>query len=242
MNVEDEAKEILLKLGMWWPDADPGALRKAADAWRTFAGAVDDVRTPVNNAATSLIHNNKGEAIDAFEVFWGRYAKGKDAGWLSDMAKAARKMAEVLDKLAGAVDDAINKLRTELAIDATIIVAGLGLAWFTAGISAGAAAVAAEAVLELAGTLGIAVTATVAEIAAGTLVAAAFGGVESVAVDLAVAQPLKIATGLQTGFSLDEINAAAKDGMIYGGAFGAGGGVAKAGVEGACSGNSTRCR
>ncbi|WP_327324070.1 polymorphic toxin type 17 domain-containing protein [Streptomyces sp. NBC_01210] len=236
MSVEDEAKEILLKLGMWWPDADSGTLRKAADAWRAFAGAVDDVRTPVNNAAASLIHNNKGEAIDAFEVFWERYAKGKDAGWLSDMAKAARKMAEMLDKLAGAVDDAINKLQTELAIDATIIVAGLGLAWFTAGISAGASAIAAEAILELAGTLGVAVTTTVAEIAAGAVVAAAFGGVESVAIDLAVAQPMKKATGLQKGFSLDEINAAAKDGMIYGGAFGGASGLAKAGAEGSLFG------
>ncbi|WP_328673670.1 DUF6531 domain-containing protein [Streptomyces sp. NBC_00322] len=231
MSVEDEAKEILLKLGMWWPDANSGTLRSAATAWRTFADAVDDVRTPVNNAASSLIHNNKGEAIDAFEIFWGRYAKGKDAGWLSDLAKAARKMAEALDKFAEAVDDAINKLRTHLAVDAAIIVAGIGLAWFTAGISAGAAAIAAEAILELAGTLGIAVTTTVAEIAAGALIAAAFGGVESVTVDLAVAQPLKIATGMQNGFSLDEINAAAQDGMIYGGAFGAGSGVVKAGVE-----------
>ncbi|MEU9011369.1 DUF6531 domain-containing protein [Streptomyces sp. NPDC048479] len=236
MSVEDEAKEILLKLGMWWPDADSGTLRKAADAWRAFAGAVDDVRTPVNNAAASLIHNNKGEAIDAFEVFWERYAKGKDAGWLSDMAKAARKMAEMLDKLAGAVDDAINKLQTELTIDATIIVAGLGLAWFTAGISAGASAIAAEAILELAGTLGVAVTTTVAEFAAGAVVAAAFGGVESVAIDLAVAQPMKIATGLQKGFSLDEINAAAKDGMIFGGAFGGASGLAKAGAEGSLFG------
>lgn len=80
--------------------------------------------------------------------------------------------------------------------------------------------------------MGVAVSTTVAEIAAGTLVAAAFGGVESVSIDLAVAQPLKIATGMQKGFSLDEINAAAKDGMIYGGVFGAAGGTAKAGIEG----------
>ncbi|MFK4222818.1 DUF6531 domain-containing protein [Streptomyces sp. NPDC019890] len=232
MSVEDEAKELLLKLGMWWPDANSGTLRHAADAWRSFADAVDDVRTPVNNAATSLIHNNKGEAIDAFKVFWERYAKGKDGGWLSDIAKAARKMAEALDKFADAVDDAIEKLWTQIGIDAAIIVGGIALAFFTAGAAAGAAALATEALIEFGATMGIAVSATVAEIAAGALVAAAFGGVESVTIDLAVAQPLKIATGMQDGFSLDEINQAAKDGMIYGGAFGAGSGVLKAGVEG----------
>ncbi|WP_327361259.1 DUF6531 domain-containing protein [Streptomyces sp. NBC_01296] len=232
MSIEDEAKDLLLKLGLWWPDANSGTLRHAADAWRTFADAVDDVRTPVNNAASSLITNNTGEAIEAFGTFWGRYAKGNDAGWLSDLAEAARQMAEALDKFAKAVDDAINKLWTQIGIDAAIIVGGIALAFVTAGAAAGAAALATEALIEFGATMGVAVTTTVAEIAAGTLVAAAFGSMESVTIDLAVAQPLKIATGMQKGFSLDEINAAAKDGMIYGGAFGAAGGVTKAGIEG----------
>ncbi|MFC9297192.1 DUF6531 domain-containing protein [Streptomyces sp. NPDC057011] len=232
MSIEDEAKDLLLSLGLWWPDANSGTLRHVADAWRTFADAVDDVRTPVNNAASSLITNNSGEAIEAFNVFWGRYAKGNDAGWLSELAKAARKMAEALDKFAEAVDDAINKLWTQIAIDAAIIVGGIALAFVTAGAAAGAAALATEALIEYGALMGVAVSTTVAEIAAGTLVAAAFGSMESVTIDLAVAQPLKIATGLQTGFSLDEVNAAARDGMIFGGAFGAAGGVAKAGIEG----------
>ncbi|MFJ2403372.1 DUF6531 domain-containing protein [Streptomyces xanthochromogenes] len=223
---------------MWWPDANSGTLRHAAGAWRTFADAVDDVRTPVNNAASSLIHNNKGEAIDAFEVFWGRYAKGGNAGWLSDLSKSARKMAEALDKFADAVDHAIHKLWIQIGIDAAVIAGGVAVAFLTAGLASGAAVAAADAIIELGGTLGVAVSATVAELAAGTLIAAAFGGIESVTVDLAVAQPLKIATGQQKGLSLDEINEAAKDGMIYGGAFGAGSGVLKAGAEGAFSSQS----
>ncbi|MEU1076714.1 MULTISPECIES: polymorphic toxin type 17 domain-containing protein [unclassified Streptomyces] len=233
MSIEDEAKKVLLKLGMWWPDANSGTLRHAAQAWRTFADAVDDVRTPVNNTANSLIHNNKGEAIETFTTFWERYAKGKDAGWLSDLSKSSRKMAEGLEKFADAVDDAITKLWTQIGIDAAVIAGGIALAFVTAGLASGAAVAAADVIIEMGATLGVAVSTTVAEIAAGTLVAAAFGGVESVTVDLAVAQPLKIATGLQSGFSLDEINQAAKDGMIFGGALGAGSGVLKAGVEGA---------
>lgn len=232
MSIEDEAKDLLLKLGLWWPDANSGTLRSVADAWRAFADSVDDVRTPVNNAATTLIANNKGEAIDAFSTFWERYAKGNDTGWLSDLAGSSREMAKALDKFADAIDDAITKLWTQIGIDAAVIVGGIALAFFTAGIAAGAAALATEALIEFGLTMGVAVSTTVAEIAAGTLVAAAFGGIESVSIDLAVAQPLKIATGLQKGFSLDEINAAARDGMMYGGLFGAGAGVAKAGVEG----------
>ncbi|WP_037682676.1 hypothetical protein [Streptomyces griseus] len=113
-----------------------------------------------------------------------------------------------------------------------VIAGGVALAFFTAGLASGAAVAAADAVIEFGATLGVAVTATVAEIAAGALVAAAFGGVESIAVDLAVAQPLKIATGLQDGLSLDEVNQAAKDGMLFGGVLGGGAGVLKAGMEG----------
>ncbi|MFG2605604.1 DUF6531 domain-containing protein [Streptomyces sp. NPDC048514] len=235
MSVEDKARHILLKLGMWWPEADSGKLRDAAKAWRTFAGAVDDVRSPVHRSASSIIHHNTGESIEAFSKFWGRYAKDQDGGWLKDLADSAREMAKALDKFADAIDDAINKLWTQIGIDAAVIAGGVTLAFFTAGLASGAAVAAADAVIEFGATMGVAVTTTVAEIAAGTLVAAAFGGVESVAVDLAVAQPLKMATGLQDGFSLDEVNQAAKDGMIFGGALGAGGGLLKASMEGGLS-------
>ena len=235
MSVEDEARKILLDLGMWWPEADSGKVRSAATAWRTFAGAVDDVRGPVQQSASSIIHNNTGESIEAFDKFWGRYAKDKDSGWLKDLADSGRQMATALEKFADAIDDAINKLWTQIGIDAAVIAGGVALAFFTAGLASGAAVAAADLVIEFGAGLGVAVSTTIAEIAGGTLVAAAFGGIESVTVDLAVAQPLKMATGLQQGFSLDEVNQAAKDGMIFGGALGAGGGVLKATMEGGLS-------
>ncbi|WP_457757994.1 DUF6531 domain-containing protein [Streptomyces niveiscabiei] len=235
MSVEDEARKILLKLGMWWPEADSGKLRAAATAWRAFADAVDDVRAPVHRSASGIIHHNTGESIATFTKFWDRYAKNQDGGWLSDLAASARQMATALDKFADAVDDAINKLWTQIGIDAAVIAGGVALAFFTAGLASGAAAAAAEAVVEFGATMGVAVSATVAEIAGGTLVAASFAGIESVTVDLAVAQPLKMATGLQHGLSLDEVNQAAKDGMLFGGVLGAGSGVLRAGAEGALS-------
>jgi hypothetical protein len=233
VSVEDEARKILLDLGLWWPEADSGKLRSAATAWRTFAGAVDDVRAPVHRSASSIIHHNTGESIEAFEKFWRRYAKDGDGGWLSDLADSARDMATALDKFADAIDDAITKLWTQIGIDAAVIAGGVALAFFTAGLASGAAVAAADAVIEVGASLGVAVSTTVAEIAAETLVAAAFGGIENVTVDLAVAQPLKIATGLQHGLSLDEVDQAARDGMLFGGALAVGGGVLKAGAKGA---------
>ncbi|MGW0790181.1 WXG100-like domain-containing protein [Streptomyces sp. NPDC002911] len=198
MSVEDVAKDLLMEAGMWWPDANSGTLRSKAKAWRTFAGAVDDIIGPVNNKAGSIILNNKGEAIDAFETFWGRYHKREGVGWLDDTAEAARAMAKALDEFADAVDDAIEQLWTEIAIAATIIAAGVGLAVFTFGASTAASAAATAAVIEIAAGLGVTVSTTVATIAATTLTGIAFGAIEGITIDLAVAQPLRMATGQQT--------------------------------------------
>ncbi|WP_433456649.1 DUF6531 domain-containing protein (plasmid) [Streptomyces sp. CA-142005] len=219
-------------MGLWWPEADPDKLRDAAKAWRAFADSVDDVRAPVNRSASGIIHNNTGESIEAFHKFWDRYSKGKDGGWLSDLAKSSRDMAGALDKFAGAIDDAINKLWTRIAIDAVVIAGGITLAIMTAGIASGAAAAAADAVIEFGATIGVGVSAVVADIIGGAFAGVAFGGVESVTIDAAVAQPLQMAAGLQHGFSLDEVNKAAKDGMIFGGALGAGGGLLRSSMEG----------
>ncbi|WP_438827960.1 DUF6531 domain-containing protein [Streptomyces tropicalis] len=219
-------------MGLWWPEADSGKLRDAAKAWRAFADSVDDVRSPVHRSASGIIHNNTGESIEAFHKFWDRYAKDEDGGWLSDLAKTSRDMASALDKFADGIDDAINKLWTRIAIDAAVIAGGVALAIMTAGIASGAAAAAADAVIEFGATIGVGVSAVVADIIGGAFAGVAFGGVESVTVDLAVAQPLQMATGLQHGFSLDEVNKAAENGMIFGGALGAGGGLLKSSMEG----------
>ncbi|MGW1073894.1 DUF6531 domain-containing protein [Streptomyces sp. NPDC002537] len=232
MSIAEEAKHVLEKLGLKWPDGDPGKLRQAAKAWRTFADSVEKVRTPVNNSAEALIHNNKGEAMDAFEIFWSRYAGKGDKGWLSDIPKAAKDMATALEELADAIEDAVHKLKAKIAIEAGVIVAGVGLAWLTVGLSTAASAAAATAVIELGTAVGVTISTVVAEVAATTLVTAAFAGVESVTVDLAVAQPMKISAGLQHGgLSLDEVNAAAKDGMLYGGLFGGLGSAAQNSVN-----------
>ncbi|MBT2383503.1 DUF6531 domain-containing protein [Streptomyces sp. ISL-11] len=230
MSVADEAKNILEKLGLDWPDGDPDKLRQAAKAWKTFADSVDKVRIPVDKTARTLIHNNKGEAIEAFETFWHRYVNG-DKGWLHDIPNAARKMATALEDVAKAIEDAVDKLEKQLWIEAGVIVAGVGLGFLTFGLTTAASTAAATAMIELGATVGITISTVVAEVAATTLVTAAFAGVESVTVDLAVAQNLKIATGLQKGISLDDINAAAKNGMVYGGIFGGFGSLAKNGAK-----------
>ena len=37
------AQEVIAKVGLWWPAADEGKLREAADAWRQCAGSLDGI-------------------------------------------------------------------------------------------------------------------------------------------------------------------------------------------------------
>ncbi|MFF8864508.1 DUF6531 domain-containing protein [Streptomyces sp. NPDC015139] len=232
MSAADKAKEIVQDLtGMWWPDADEDGLRDAAKAWRDFADDLEDVLSAANKSARGIIENNKGEAISAFDdPYWRRYYHDGH-GWLKDMADGARDMAKALDKYADAVHKAVKQLEHELEIVGATIVAGTALAIFTAGISEAAAAAATAGIVELAGSLGVALSTEVATIAGTTLATAAIGGIESVTVDLAVTQPVAVATGESKGFNLDEVSDAATAGMVFGGAFGGGAGIARVAGE-----------
>ncbi|WEO94960.1 RHS repeat-associated core domain-containing protein [Streptomyces sp. FXJ1.172] len=232
MSAADKAKQIVQDMtGMWWPAADEGGLRDAAKAWRDFADDIEKVMTAANRTARGIIEDNKGEAISAFDdPYWRRYYNNGH-GWLKDMADGSRDMAKALDKYADAVHHAVVKLEHELEIVGATIIAGTALAIFTAGISEGAAAAATAGVVELAGTLGVEVSTEIATIAGTTLSTAAMGGIESVAVDLAVTQPVSMATGESKGFNLDEVSDSATSGMVFGGMFGGGGAVARAAGE-----------
>lgn len=140
MSAADKARKVVHDLtGMWWPAADEGDLRTAAQAWHTFASAVDDVTGATNSKAGSLVENNQGQSIDAFAEFWSRYYH-QGHGWLKDLADSSRSMADALDKYAAAVAGAKKKLEHELEIVGATLVVGTALAVFTAGISEGAAA------------------------------------------------------------------------------------------------------
>ncbi|MFF4964849.1 RNase A-like domain-containing protein [Streptomyces sp. NPDC001037] len=229
MSTADKARKVVQDLtGMWWPAADVDRLRDAAKVWRDFADDVEDVTAAANRAARSLIEHNKGEAISAFDdPFWRRYYHDKN-GWLKDLSDGARDMAKALDAYADAVHAAKKKLEHELEIVGATLVAGTLLAVFTAGLSEGAAVAAAATVAELAAGLGVTVTAEVATIAGTALATAAIAGIESVTVDLAVAQPVSIALGEQKGLSLDEARDAAAYGALLGGGFGGGGAAVRA--------------
>lgn len=227
MGAFEEAKEWLVeKMGMWWPDADEGKLREAARHWRDFAEVAGDVTQATNTRSGTLIRTNSGEAIDTFEVFWNRYYRAGN-GWLADLERTARSVANLLDKYADEVDQAKKDIDNQLAIDATVIAASIALAIPTGGASAGGGAAAATAMVRFAAARGIALSAATAEILAATVTTAAYAGLEGVALNLAVAQPLQISAGLRDGLSLADAGRAG----LWSSGFGAGFGAAGSGVR-----------
>ncbi|MFD3561896.1 RNase A-like domain-containing protein [Streptomyces sp. NPDC058686] len=229
MSVADKAKKIVQDMtGMWWPDADEDGLRHAAKAWRDFADDLEDVTAAANKSARGIITHNKGEAISAFDdPYWRRYYYDGH-GWLQDMIDGARDMAKSLDQYADAVHHAVKRLEHELEIVGATIAVGTLLAVFTAGISEAAAAAATATIVDMAATLGVAVSTEIATIATTTLATAAIAGIESITVDLAVTQPVAMATGESKGLNLDEAHQALLYGALTGGALGGAGATYRA--------------
>jgi hypothetical protein len=219
MSGESETAKIVKDLtGMWWPAADAGSLRSAASAWTAMASAIDALTAPANTAAQAVIGGNKSPAIDAFQGFWEKYYKGS-SGWLPDSASACRQMAKALTGFADEVDKAVSMLEEEAVVVGATLVAGTALAFFTAGLSEAAAGAATASIIAAADAIGVTVTETVATIAGTALTGVVFGSVESVAVDAAVAQPVRVAFG-DGGFSGTELLSAAETGGAAGGITG----------------------
>ncbi|MFH9350233.1 hypothetical protein [Kitasatospora sp. NPDC017646] len=240
MGESAAAKAVQKVTGMWWPDADPDKLRTVADAWEAMATAIDNVTAPTNQAAAAIVANNHGPAIDAFGKFWSRYYGGKDAagkgkGWLPETADACRALAKALRDFAHEVDKAIKKLEEEAAIVGGTLVVGTALAIVTFSISADIAAATAAGIVATAASVGVAVSEAIATIAATVLVGAAFGAVEAITVDLAVAQPIRVELFGDGGYSLTEAVDSAQTGEIMGaagGGLGAGARVVTTAAEG----------
>lgn len=191
MSGQDTAKQILAKVGVWWPEADEHKLDEAAAAFRALAIDLDAAASAGTTAATAVTNAYTGAAADAFNSFWGRY-DGSEQAYLPAAAAAARSIADGLDRYAAAVRKAKSQLQEKAIEIGATLAAGAGLAIFTFGISEAVAATAAAALVDFAATIGIEVSGVVAEIAGTAFAGAVFGTVEAGAVDVAVAQPIRV--------------------------------------------------
>jgi hypothetical protein len=155
--------------GIWWPSADPGKLRTAAQAWDALRMTIDDVAGDAQRSVERLGSENSGQVVDAVKTYWDQYWGG-DGGDLAKASSYCAQLRDALNKYAAEVDHARHQV-TVLVEEA---LGGLAL-----GVVVGALTAGAGIALEGAGltvlieeTFGVseAVAAFVVEVGANVLV------------------------------------------------------------------------
>jgi len=223
---DSKVEQVAHKLGIPWPSAEEGQLRQAATAFDAAAKAVDAQRQVCTAKVRSVTASNTGGGLEQFASFWGRYdGSGAGGGAMPATATALRDTASALRQFADEVQKTKDSIRHKVEIAGAALVVGAIAAVFTLGASAAVATAAAEALAAFAVAAGVALSETVAAIIAGALVGAAFGAVESMAIDTLVVQPMSIALGEQDSFDLGQVGSygltGAAGGFLGGGAGGA---------------------
>lgn len=215
MDVDDAVSGVVSEVGLWWPAADEQGVRDAAARWERAAVGIDRARALGRDASVLARAHAAGAAAAAAAAAWARH----DAA-LGDDAASCRVLAGALTAYADAVAGAKREV-VELAVAAgATVVAGVGLAWLTVGVSSAAAAGVTAGLVAAAEAVGVQLSATAASILGGALTGMAFGAVEAAAVDVAVTQPLRVEVFGDGGWSAREALTSATAGGAIGAALG----------------------
>lgn len=137
---------LLRDLHIPWPEANETLLREAAEAWHRLADALRDGCGRGDSMSRSLISNNEGAAVDAFEKYWGKYGlHGRSA--LPMGADACDALGNACTHYADGVAAAKRKIEEVLAEAGAAVAVGTAAAFFTFGVAEGAADGIAAAIL-----------------------------------------------------------------------------------------------
>ncbi|MCB5911952.1 WXG100-like domain-containing protein [Streptomyces pinistramenti] len=93
-----EVDWILDLLGFQWPNVDEDKMREAAEGWSAFAASVRRYRSDGVTAANAVRGANSGEAVEAFDNAWKKFAGGD--GHLDEVIAAAELLAFALNAVA----------------------------------------------------------------------------------------------------------------------------------------------
>jgi hypothetical protein len=179
-----DVHEIVDQLGIWWPEGNSDQCRQAARCYRQTAAALGSVQQGCHASVGDVHACSSGPPFDAFDARWAKW-EGSD-GYLEITRQCCLGMADALEKYAQAMDDAVAKLIELVTIAATVLVGGIVLTIFTAGLSDAAAGAAVAAIVGEAAVEAGTMAAVIADITATVFFSAAFGFLEGLAIDSVV--------------------------------------------------------
>ncbi|WP_329123757.1 WXG100-like domain-containing protein [Streptomyces sp. NBC_01465] len=132
LTLPGEVAWVLGLLGYEWPEADEDKIVQTADAWRAFGAEVARLEEAGMTAAGAVRAANSGDATEAFDKEWQKYAGD---GYLGDAKFMAETIAIALDVVA--VNVVISKVSViaQLVALAFEIAAAQAAAPFTFGLS-----------------------------------------------------------------------------------------------------------
>ncbi|MCU7723116.1 hypothetical protein ODJ79_05260 [Actinoplanes sp. KI2] len=87
MEIPGELRSLLGILGYNWPEADETVLVEMGRAWTAFSGRLEAIVSDATSSATEVWTGHEGEAVAAFQHWWGR--EDSPAKTLLDGANAA---------------------------------------------------------------------------------------------------------------------------------------------------------
>ena len=144
------------------PGGNPDGIRAAAQSWATLASSITDI----DSGLCSLVQwhtadcNWKGPAASQFADFWGRYEAA-----IPRIADQCNEVSRQLHTIAGELASAQSKYDDMAAAIAATAAVGIGLTFFTFGISDGVAAATDAAEVGAIGTLVADIAATISSVA-----------------------------------------------------------------------------
>ncbi|MBW3556066.1 MAG: hypothetical protein KY454_03905 [Actinobacteria bacterium] len=217
--VEEQIETI--EFGLWWPSGEPDELREAARAWEAMAVALEVAASELQTHREQVITANRGVAVDAF----ANYLEGWTDQHLPTAAINCRSIAEAFSDFAEAIEDARGEIR-QMALEITAsIVIGAGLAWLTAGVSAGAAAALTASMVARAGLLATSVAARAIAVCSRIAVFAGIGALEAGSANLVIQTGRNAITNANhdpfSGYDVGELSWSFGGGAVTGGGFGA---------------------
>lgn len=173
-------------IAKFWPQADPDKLRQAASDWQRAAELINRLGSEGDRQVQPVTASCQARAVDAFAANWQRMYV--DCAVTGPLLNTLSTVSHQLSAACGSFAAQVDKLRTHLEhlaeIAGGVAVVGLGLTFFTLGISDAAGAVGEGAIAAEAAAAAAAMTAELSASAEIAVLAEASAVVDAAAADL----------------------------------------------------------
>jgi len=132
----------------WYPDVEPGDLRRAAQAYHDLGTAIDDASRTAGPGMQQFFAANQTDTLTQYREAWTALADPSacPGGYVGQMANGCRQMATGLDEAAKGIEELRDKIDAMVAGGAAVTI-GVGLITFGVGSAVAGVATASTVVV-----------------------------------------------------------------------------------------------